>query len=247
MLERVLGDLRDARHADAARRQARRHRLDDGRRTRRPTSATTAPLRADALTVSPFLGYELAAARARPRRGDRSRGVRAGPHLQPRGVRGAARGPRRTARWRRRSSAGAAARQRGARRPGASWAASGWSSAPRSATRSHDLGHRPRRRPTRRSWPRASARRAGRVEALAATFGAARCRRCWPAPAVRCSGPARTWPPSEPRPRERLTGSRTLCAPDRTQMFVGLPGRPSGRQTDETSEFSTPSRSTPRR
>ena len=46
------------RHPVAARRQARRHRHHDGRATPRPTSPTSSPLRADAITVSPYLGYE---------------------------------------------------------------------------------------------------------------------------------------------------------------------------------------------
>ena len=158
------------RHPDAARRQARRHRLDDGRRTRRPTSPTTAPLRADAITVSPFLGYgslrpalDLAA--------ETGRGVFVlALTSNPEGPRCSTRSGGRD-RWRRRSSRGGGG-QRGAPRPGASSAASGWSSAPPSATRSTTSGST-WRRPTRRSWRRGSARRAGRSRRSGAPSGRA--------------------------------------------------------------------------
>ena len=104
------------------------------------SSPTRGRGRADALTVSPYLGYgslrpalDLAAA-------DRARGVRAGPHLQPRGARGAARRGRDGRSVAASVVAGAAARQRRGRRTRASSGTSGSSSAPRWATPSRASG-----------------------------------------------------------------------------------------------------------
>ena len=90
-------DPRPARrgHARPARRQARRHRLDDGRVRRGLPRRLGASSPADALTVSPYLGLRVAAARPRHRRRQRPRRVRPRPHLEPRGRVGAARAPRR--------------------------------------------------------------------------------------------------------------------------------------------------------
>ena len=81
------------RHAVAARRQARRHRLDDGRRTPRPTSVRRRHrCAADAITVSPYLGYESLRPALDLAAADGSGRVRPGPDLQPGGPAGAARG-----------------------------------------------------------------------------------------------------------------------------------------------------------
>ena len=61
------------RHAVAARRQARRHRLDDGRLRPGLPRPTASPLRADAHHREPLPRLRVAAAGARPRRGDRAR------------------------------------------------------------------------------------------------------------------------------------------------------------------------------
>ena len=57
VLEQTIAALAGRRRAGARRRQARRHRLDDGRLRRRPGRATRR-WRADAVTASPYLGFE---------------------------------------------------------------------------------------------------------------------------------------------------------------------------------------------
>ena len=57
VLERPLAGARDGRHAVAARRQARRHRLDDDGLRRRPTSTDGQPAARRRDHVSPYLGY----------------------------------------------------------------------------------------------------------------------------------------------------------------------------------------------
>ena len=75
------------RRAEPARRQARRHRLDDGRRTPAPTCDPASPLAADAITVSPYLGFGSLQPAARRCVRERARSVRARADLQPGGRR----------------------------------------------------------------------------------------------------------------------------------------------------------------
>ena len=186
---------------------------------RRPTSARTATLRADAVTVSPFLGY----GSLRPALDlaeETGRGVFVlALTSNPEGfeVQHAVRDERSVAAS---VVAGAAADNAGAAARG-ELGSVGLVIGATVGDAVHDLGidlvaaeH---------ADPGAGVRRAGRDgRGAPADLRAARCRRCWPAPAARCWAPARTWPPSEPPPRERRPASRTLCVPDRTQMFAGF-------------------------
>ena len=164
--------------------------------TRRPTSPTARPLRADAITVSPYLGYES----LRPAL-DLAAGTGRGvfvldPDLQPRGAVGAARrargghrrgirrGGRRARQRRRRGIRAPRQRRDGRRRDGG------------------QRGHRPRARPhrRRRSAARAGPRRPGRhARRPCAGPSAPRCPRCSARAAARCSSPARTSPPCATR------------------------------------------------
>ena len=170
VLERVLGDLRDAGTLillDVK-------RGDIGSTMQAYAEAylgKDSELRADAVTVSPFLGYGSLRPRSTwPRRP--ARGVRAGAHLEPRG---AVQHAVATAdRWRHRSSR-APRRTTRVRAARASSAVSGWSSAPPSATRSTTWGS---------TWSAADTLLApgfgaqgGTVEALRPP-SRARCRRC---------------------------------------------------------------------
>ena len=160
VLERTLAGLRDAGTLSLLDVKRGDIGIDDGRLRRRPTCSDGSPLPADAITVSPYLGYESLRPALDLAAHDRARASSCWPCTSnPEGAVGAAR-RRATARpSRHRSSAGVAARQRGAR---------GVRSArQRRHGRRRDgrqRGHRPRARPRRRRRPaaRARARRPGR-------------------------------------------------------------------------------------
>ena len=82
VLEDAVAAGAGRRCAGAARRQARRHRLDDGRLRRLPAARPPARRRRD--DRQPLPRPRLAAAGRRHRADARRRPVRAGPHLQPR-------------------------------------------------------------------------------------------------------------------------------------------------------------------
>ena len=155
------------------------------------------PLAADAITVSPYLGFGSLAGAIDLARAAGPRRLRAGPDQQPRGPAGPAR-PRPTA--------GAAGRRgrSSTRRPRAN--AGRGVRARRPGGRRHHRADRGGLRPaaTARSWRRASAPRAARRADLATVFGAALpwcCRRpsrelmaAGPDPAQIRVRPSRCWP-----------------------------------------------------
>ncbi len=200
VLERALAGLRDSRHAVDPRRQARRHRLDDGRPTPRRTSPTRSPRPGRRAHGEPLPRLRVAAARARPRRGHRARRVRARPDLQPRGPDGAARGCRTGRSVAASVVAGAAARQRGGRRHAGELGSVGLvvgatvgMPSPTSVSTSPAAAAR--------SSPRASAPRAAGPRRPAAVFGAALGQR-----------PAERAPRGARRPGRRC---RARCGPPR--------------------------------
>ncbi len=144
------------RHDDDPRRQARRHRLDDGGlRAGVPLRRGAGPRRCP--HGEPLPRLRVAAPRPRPRRRHRARGVRPRPDLEPRGTRGAARRGRRPVRRGIRRRRGRR-RQRRGRRTRAAWGTSGSSWAPRWGMPSPASGSTSPPAPLRCS-PRASAPR----------------------------------------------------------------------------------------
>ena len=129
VLERTIAALRDVGRAGAGRRQARRHRLDDGGLRRRLGRRLAAGRRRRHCVAVSRIRF--AAAAAGHRRGARPRRVRAGRHVQPGGRERAARRRPTAAPWRSRSST-PPPRSTATRRPSPVRSAS--SSAPRCPT-----------------------------------------------------------------------------------------------------------------
>ena len=180
VLERTIAALARRRCAGAGRRQARRHRVDDGGlRGGLGGGLAAGRRRRDGLALS---GFRLAAATAGHRRGARPRGVRVGGDVEPGGC-DACSAPRpAAARWPSRSSTRP-------RRPTARWARARLCR--RRGRRDGDRGARCQR--ARRTGAGARHRRPGRA-------GPTRCGgwagplpgSCCPRCPARCCGPVRT-------------------------------------------------------
>ncbi len=176
VLERVLAAPARRGHAGRCSTPSAATSARRWRPTPRPTSARTPPLPADAITVSPYLGFGSLrpALDLRPRRAAGSSCWRLTSN--PEGPHGAARGCATAQRRRVRRGGRARPTNAGAAARGSS-AASGWSSAPPSATPSQ----RPRARPGRRATDRCSRPGSGAQGArrrTCARSSATPCRRC---------------------------------------------------------------------
>ena len=166
VLERMLADIAGGRRAVAARRQARRHRLDHGRVRRRLPDRRLAAGRGRGHASARTSGFGSLDGAIERRAGARPRRLRAGPDQQPRGPAGAARdGPRTAGRVGQTDRRRGGPAQRRARGPATSGS---WSARPSARTGTRfDAPERldPRARAGRagrhgrRAWPRSSARR----------------------------------------------------------------------------------------